>query len=116
MLTETKIQSPVQLTPSAARQIHKIKKDEQIPDDQFLRVAVTGGGCAGMSYDLGFDHKTENDETAESEGIQVIIDKRHILYLEGISIDFSEGLNNRGFVFSNPQATSTCGCGTSFGV
>lgn len=114
MLTETIKSSPVKLTESAARQVSKIVSQESIPEDQFLRVAVKGGGCAGMSYELGFDHKTDMDEVAESENVTIIIDKRHILYLEGIEIDFAEGLDNRGFIFNNPQATSTCGCGTSF--
>lgn len=105
---------PVQLTERAARQVQKIIADEEIPPEQRLRVGVKGGGCSGLSYSLGFDHATAEDEHFASNGVEVIVDKRHILYLEGISIDFHDGLDARGFVFSNPNATSTCGCGTSF--
>ncbi|MFO8030558.1 MAG: iron-sulfur cluster assembly accessory protein [Cyclonatronaceae bacterium] len=105
---------PVQLTERAALQVQKIISDEEIPSEQRLRVGVKGGGCSGLSYSLGFDHATENDEHFTSNGVNLIVDKRHILYLEGISIDFHDGLDARGFVFSNPNATSTCGCGTSF--
>ncbi|MEX0773768.1 MAG: iron-sulfur cluster assembly accessory protein, partial [Balneolales bacterium] len=68
----------------------------------------------GMSYALGFDNKTDQDEILKTHEIQVIVDKRHILYLSGIVIDFHDGLDARGFVFENPNASSTCGCGTSF--
>lgn len=107
-------QSPVNLTQRAARQVRKIIEEEHIPEDHLLRIAVEGGGCSGLSYALGFDKKTSDDEQYVTESVQVIIDKRHLLYLSGISIDFSDGLDARGFVFNNPNATSTCGCGTSF--
>jgi iron-sulfur cluster assembly protein len=110
--TETGI--PVSLTERAARQVKRILGEEQIPSHHFLRIAVKGGGCSGLSYSLGFDERTENDECYTTNGIEVIVDKRHILYLSGISIDFHDGLDARGFVFNNPNATSTCGCGTSF--
>ncbi len=109
---ETK--NPIALTDRAARQVRKIIDGEPIPSHHYLRVAVKGGGCSGLSYSLGFDERTDNDELFETEDIEVIVDKRHILYLSGISIDFHDGLDARGFVFNNPNATSTCGCGTSF--
>lgn len=102
------------LTDRAALQVRKIRKDENTPDDQFLRVGVKGGGCSGMSYILGFDHKNDFDTQIERNGIQVIVDKRHIMYLSGTVVDFKDGLDARGFTFENPQAASTCGCGTSF--
>lgn len=102
------------LTDRAARQIRKIQSDEQIPDNQFLRVGVKGGGCSGLSYVLGFDHKNEHDVELERQGIRVIVDKRHLIYLGGTQVDFRDGLDARGFTFENPKATSTCGCGTSF--
>lgn len=83
---------------------------------QLLRVGVKGGGCSGMSYVLGFDAKAENDKTFEIEGIPCIINKSHELYLAGMEIDWNDGLDNRGFTFSNFNASSTCGCGTSFAV
>ncbi len=110
--TETEI--PVSLTERAARQVKKIIEEEKIPSDHILRIAVKGGGCSGLSYSLGFDGRTDNDEYYTTRGVDVIVDKRHILYLSGISVDFHDGLDARGFVFNNPNATSTCGCGTSF--
>ena len=108
------IDSAVQLTARAAKQIIKIREDESTPSDQFLRVGVKGGGCSGMSYVLGFDHKNDFDTQIEREGIQVIVDKPHLMYLSGTVVDFRDGLDARGFTFENPQATSTCGCGSSF--
>lgn len=102
------------LTDRAAKQISKIREDENIPEDQFLRVGVKGGGCSGMSYILGFDHKTDFDVELERNGLQVVVDKRHVIYLGGTVVDFRDGLDARGFTFQNPKAASTCGCGTSF--
>lgn len=82
----------------------------------YLRVGVKGGGCSGMSYVLGFDDKTDDDATYEVSGIPVIIKKAHTMYLMGMEIDYSDGLNARGFIFRNPNASSTCGCGSSFAV
>ncbi len=110
----SKPRSPVSLTERAARQVQKIIGEEQIPAHQRLRIAVKGGGCSGLSYSLGFDECSDNDEQFSSNGVTVIIDKQHLLYLGGIVIDFLDGLDARGFVFNNPNATSTCGCGTSF--
>ena len=115
MATETQnADKVIQLSERAANQVAKIRSEEQIPEDQYLRVGVKGGGCAGMSYQLGFDQKNENDELVETHGVEVVVDKRHAIYLEGIVVDFQDGLDARGFVFENPNAASTCGCGTSF--
>lgn len=102
------------LTERAANQIQKIRSDENIPHDQYLRVGVKGGGCSGMSYILGFDHKNDFDMELDRTGIQVIVDKRHVIYLGGTVVDFKDGLDARGFTFENPRAASTCGCGSSF--
>lgn len=102
------------LTERAAQQIKKIKITENIPDDQYLRVGVKGGGCSGMSYVLGFDHKNDFDKILDREGIQVIVDQRHLIYLGGTVVDFRDGLDARGFTFENPRAATTCGCGSSF--
>ena len=83
---------------------------------QSLRAGVKGGGCSGMSYILGFDHATENDQAFEIEGIPCIMNRAHEIYLLGMEIDWLEGLNNRVFTFKNPNASNTCGCGTSFAV
>lgn len=104
----------VSLTERAARQVRKIKDEESLEDDLHLRVAVEGGGCSGLSYKLGFDFKTDDDQTFESQGIPIVIDPRHLMYIEGISIDFPDGLDARGFTFDNPNAEETCGCGSSF--
>lgn len=106
--------TPVQLSPRASAEVRKILSAQTIPDGYGLRVGVRGGGCSGMSYILGFDKLREHDLTFDAEGIVLYIDKRQGLYLMGTTIDYHEGLDARGFVFSNPNATQTCGCGSSF--
>lgn len=106
--------APVILTETAIQQLVQIRQQENIPDDYCLRVGVKGGGCSGFSYILGFDQKQENDESFETGGIRVVMNKAHAIYLLGMEVDFVNGLDNRGFTFNNPNATSTCGCGTSF--
>jgi iron-sulfur cluster assembly protein len=104
----------VALTPRAARQVNSIREREELSEEVYLRIAVEGGGCSGMSYKLGFDHKTEDDQIIKSQGLDILVDHRHIMYLKGIVIDYPDGLDARGFTFDNPNATETCGCGTSF--
>lgn len=104
----------VTLTERAARQVRKIKADESLEEELKLRVAVEGGGCSGLSYKLGLDYKTEDDRMFESRGIPIVIDPRHLMYIEGITIDYPDGLDARGFTFDNPNAEETCGCGSSF--
>lgn len=108
--------SPVVLTPGAIAEITRLMNAEGFDHTQFLRVGVKGGGCSGMSYILGFDHQQENDATFTIAGIPCVMNKSHEIYLYGMQIDWQNGLNNRGFVFKNPNASSTCGCGTSFAV
>ncbi|MDZ7772560.1 MAG: iron-sulfur cluster assembly accessory protein [Balneolaceae bacterium] len=105
---------PVRLTSRAASQVRRIREKEDLDEGLYLRVAVEGGGCSGLSYKLGFDHKSEEDRILESEGVQIVVDPKHMMYLEGISIDYPDGLDSRGFTFDNPNANETCGCGTSF--
>lgn len=107
---------PVMLTERAARQVREIKKNESLDEELYLRVAVEGGGCSGLSYKLGFDIRTEKDKVVESQGLEIIIDPKHLMYLEGIQIDYPDGLDARGFTFDNPNASESCGCGTSFAV
>lgn len=83
---------------------------------QSLRLGVKGGGCSGMTYILGFDKKAENDQEFEIEGVHCVMNKAHEIYLAGMQVDWVDGLNNRGFTFQNPNASNTCGCGTSFAV
>ena len=104
---------PVKITDSAAQQLHKIL-DQHNESGKYLRIGVKGGGCSGLSYVLDMDEKKEYDKEYEIKGVPFILDRRHQLYLEGTIIDFSEGLDNRGFTFENPNASSTCGCGSSF--
>ncbi|HYH55897.1 MAG TPA: iron-sulfur cluster assembly accessory protein [Anseongella sp.] len=108
--------APVSFTPDALKELKSLLAEKQLENDHGLRVGVEGGGCSGMSYVLGFDQKKEGDEEFEIEGIRVFLNKAHELYLAGMEIDFKSGLDNRGFTFSNPNASSTCGCGTSFSV
>ncbi len=83
----------------------------------FIRVGVKGGGCSGLMYELTFDNKiNESDKSFEDNGVQVVVDKKSFLYLIGTTLDFSGGLNGKGFVFSNPNADRTCGCGESFSL
>lgn len=115
-MTETKTQreAPVALTQRAAAEIAQIMSTKQIPEGFGLRVGVRGGGCSGMSYILGFDKAREHDMCFEIEDIPLYMDKRQGLYLMGTTIDYHDGLDARGFTFENPNATATCGCGSSF--
>jgi len=88
--------------------------EKSVPEHYGLRIGVKGGGCSGFSYLLGFDEKTDKDEVFEINGITVYMEKAHGIYLLGMEVDWVEGLNNRGFTFNNPNATESCGCGTSF--
>ena len=107
-------ESPVQLTEGAIKQLNDIRQDQNIPEDYGLRVGVRGGGCSGFTYVLGFDKPKEKDQIHEAGGIKILMKKSHTIYLLGMEIDFVDGLNNRGFSFNNPNASETCGCGTSF--
>ncbi len=106
--------SPVRISDRAAAEVHKIRANKPIPEGYGLRVGVKGGGCSGMSYVLGFDRLREHDLVFAEQGVSVYMDKRHGLYLMGTVVDYHDGLDARGFVFENPNATQTCGCGSSF--
>lgn len=109
--------SAIVLTEKAVAEVKKIMEANSIPETYGLRVGVKGGGCSGLSYTLGFDaEKREGDKVLEQDGIQMFIDGKSLFYLMGTQLDFTDGLNGRGFVFNNPQAAKTCGCGSSFGV
>jgi len=113
---DTTIAAPVSFTEGAIKELKRLMNEPGFDDSQKLRVGVKGGGCSGMSYVLGFDKVEEDDESYEINGLPVVIKKAHGIYLIGINIHFEDGLNARGFTFNNPNASSTCGCGTSFAV
>ncbi len=113
---ETVTSTPVKLTSGAINELKRLMNEPEFDHTQRLRVGVKGGGCSGMTYVLGFDQPTEEDERFEIEGIACVMNKSHQLYLFGMEVDWQGGLNSRGFTFSNPNASSTCGCGTSFAV
>ncbi len=109
--------APVSFTGSAIEEIKRLMNEEGFDTTAYLRVGVKGGGCSGLSYVLGFDQKQEEDDDVyETEGVSFIMNKAHGLYLMGMQIDWQDGLNARGFTFKNPNASKTCGCGTSFAV
>jgi iron-sulfur cluster assembly accessory protein len=113
---ETTLAAPVSFTASAIKELSRLMGEENFDKSSYLRVGVKGGGCSGMTYVLGFDQKEENDEVYEVDGFTFIMNKSHGIYLMGMQIDWQGGLNSRGFTFSNPNASKTCGCGTSFAV
>ena len=113
---ETTIATPVTITESAIKEIKALMSKEGFDDTQALRLGVKGGGCSGMTYILGFDHKQEDDHEFTIEDIHCVMNKAHEMYLYGMQVDWQDGLNNRGFTFKNPNASTTCGCGTSFAV
>jgi iron-sulfur cluster assembly protein len=113
---ETAVSAPVTLTAGAVSELKRIMNEKGFDDTQYLRVGAKGGGCSGLTYVLGFDQKQEGDVQFEIAGIPCIMTQAHEIYLFGMEIDFQGGLNSRGFTFSNPNASKTCGCGTSFAV
>ena len=107
------------ITVSNAAKEHAIKliKEENKPVDTFIRVGVDGGGCSGLMYNLVFDNiLKEGDQLFEDNGVKVVVDRKSFLYLVGTELDYSGGLNGKGFIFKNPNATRSCGCGESFSV
>lgn len=113
---ETTTAIPVTLTETAKAEIKRLMSEDGFDKSQLLRIGVKGGGCSGMTYVLGFDVKTEKDESFAIDGIAIIMEKTHGIYLMGMEVDWQGGLNSRGFTFNNPNASKTCGCGTSFAV
>ena len=94
-----------------------MKEEGFNPLIDFVRVAVKSGGCSGLSYDLKFDHKVNNDDKLfEDNQVKILVDKKSLLYLIGTTLEYSGGLNGKGFVFNNPNAQRTCGCGESFSL
>lgn len=110
------INAPVTLTPNAVAEVKRLMGEEGFDTNKALRIGVKGGGCSGMTYVLGFDDQQETDDEFYIDGVKCIMNKSHGIYLMGMEVDWEDGLNSRGFTFSNPNASKTCGCGTSFAV
>ena len=106
----------IQLTEKAARNFKRIREDEDLTDDVPLRVAVKGGGCAGYEYVLTFDKPNKKDLTFESKGVNIVVDRKSHMVIDGVVIEWSTDLSAPGPRFQNPRATSTCGCSTSFSI
>ena len=108
----------IQVTQEAKTKLISLMKEEGHDESSsFVRVGVNSGGCSGLSYDLGFDDKeNEDDKSFEDNGIKIVVNKKSYLYLIGTVLEYSGGLNGKGFVFNNPNASRTCGCGESFAV
>lgn len=107
----------MQISESAARKIRNLKEEDQKDTSAFLRVEVKKGGCSGLSYKMNFETDLkEGDKVFEAFGQKVVVDRESFLYLVGMTLDYAGGLNGKGFIFNNPNATKKCGCGTSFNV
>lgn len=115
LVLSTGIKSGVTFTAGAVAEIKRLMEKENVSVDKCIRIGVKGGGCAGFTYITQFDDTKEGDTIFEQEGIKIAVDAMSELYLRGVEIDFQSGLNSRGFVYNNPNATKTCGCGESFG-
>lgn len=113
------VENSIYISDKAKEKVHQLMNDAGIGDNSsyFLRVSVVGGGCSGLSYKLDFDNEQKPmDQTFEDNGIKLVTDLKSFLYLVNTMLDFSDGLNGKGFYFSNPNASRTCGCGESFAV
>ena len=108
----------IKVSPSAHEKVTQLMREEGFnPTKDFVRVGVKSGGCSGLSYDLSFDDsKSEQDRLFEDNKVKILVDKKSLLYLLGTTLEYSGGLNGKGFVFNNPNAERTCGCGESFSL
>jgi len=107
----------ITITDKAKNHVDDLRTRDGYTEEYNIRVSVKGGGCSGLMYDLGFDNKIEPaDQIFEDKGIKILVDKKSLLYLLGTTLDFTDGLNGKGFHFVNPNASRTCGCGESFSV
>ena len=108
----------INVSDTAKHKVQNLMKEDGFnPNTDFVRVGVKSGGCSGLSYDLKFDKdQIENDKVFESNGVKIIVDTKSFLYLIGTTLEYSGGLNGTGFVFKNPNANRTCGCGESFSL
>ena len=110
------IENIINITEKAFGQIQQIFKTQTPDIDKGLRLSVIGGGCSGLQYKIDFSAQKDKDNIIEESGIRIFIDPKSSIYLKDVILDFQDGLNGKGFVFENPNATNTCGCGESFSV
>jgi iron-sulfur cluster assembly protein len=116
-MSEVQTQNDITISSKAIKEIHKIMEENNFTPDVGLRVGVKGGGCSGLTYSMGFDPESrDGDSIIEQDDIKLYVDGKSLFYLMGTELDFTSGLNGKGFVFNNPNAIKTCGCGESFGV
>ncbi len=116
-MSNVQFDTEIKVTEKASAEVKKIKNENNIPESYGLRVGVKGGGCSGLTYTLGFDAvQNEGDTIIENGDVKLFVDGKSLFYLSGTELDFSDGLNGKGFVFNNPNAVKSCGCGESFGV
>lgn len=116
-ITQDGVELVVQISEKAAEKIKYFATKDGITENLGVRVAVKGGGCSGLTYHLEItDKELPTDKVVEQHGVKVMVDKKSYIFLVGTTLEFSDGLNGKGFVFHNPNAKKTCGCGTSFGV
>jgi iron-sulfur cluster assembly protein len=107
----------ITITDNAKSQIDHLMQESKYDNNYFVRVSVKGGGCSGLSYNLDFDNEAKSDDQFfEDKGVRIALDMKSFLYLAGTELDFTNGLNGKGFNFNNPNASRTCGCGESFSV
>lgn len=108
----------IKVSETAKKKVIELMQDDGYnPTEDFVRVGVKSGGCSGLSYDLKFDKENQDDDKVfEDNGVKIIVDKKSFLYLIGTTLEYSGGLNGTGFVFNNPNANRTCGCGESFSL
>jgi len=106
----------IEVTEKAIQQIKDIWSTENANNEKGLRISVTGGGCSGLSYKIEFSQFKEKDNILSLDNISILIDPKSAIYLKGVTLDFKDGLNGKGFVFENPNAKNTCGCGESFSI
>jgi iron-sulfur cluster assembly accessory protein len=110
---------PITVTEAALKELSRVKAEQELGDDSVVRIGVGGGGCSGFQYNLGFDefenYNEEADTLTEVDGVKIVVDKKSELFIHGTTLDWVEELNQRGFKFDNPNATRSCGCGSSFG-
>ena len=116
-MSEIQYEAEIKITEKAVKEVRNIMAENKIPEAFGLRVGVKGGGCSGLTYTLNFDAQPkEGDTVIDYNDVKLFVDGKSLFYLTGTELDFTDGLNGKGFVFNNPNATKTCGCGESFGV